>query len=350
MSDEPKQDALAKRPETAVALPSAQNLRMLAQDFVNSGVFPLVKSVPEAITKIQAGYELGVPPVASLNTMTVINGRLTMDAKLLLAIAHKRAEVSWKVLQETDDICEMEFSRPGFSPIVVSFTAQEAQTAGLLTKANWKNYRRDMLFARCGSRGVRRIAPDAVLGLYGTEEMRDAQVFPESEENARRGVAGGPSSSPSEAPSAVPGAKNGTSAAGAGFFSEPGAVVEGEVVEEGEKKEDAPDAEGGFFGAGADEGQGGDASADRPLFSDDAQAGLVDAIKEALRVEGVDLKDWKNWMYEYQRTMKPPRKFVGKKFNAVSLHEGDAADLKWLHGKIGDSIRKYLAWKKGQAK
>ena len=167
-------EEIVKHQETAVAIPSAQNLRMLAQDFVNSGLFPLIKSVPEAIAKIQAGQELGIPPIASLNTMTVINSRLTMDAKLLLALAQKRAGVSWKILQETDEICEMEFSRPGFSPITVSFETKEAQVAGLLGKANWKNYKKDMLFARCSSRGVRRIAPDAVLGLYSTEEMMDA--------------------------------------------------------------------------------------------------------------------------------------------------------------------------------
>jgi hypothetical protein len=31
-----------------------------------------------------------------------------------------------------------------------------------------------MLFARCASRGIRRIAPDAISGLYATEEMQDA--------------------------------------------------------------------------------------------------------------------------------------------------------------------------------
>jgi hypothetical protein len=89
---------------------------------------------------------------------------------------------------------------------------------------------------------------------------------------------------------------------------------------------------------------------DAPLFSDDAQSALVDAIKEALRVEGIDVKEYKNWLWHYQTEMKPPRHFVGMKFKNVSFTEGDMADLKWLHGKLWDSTRKYLAWKRGAGK
>lgn len=165
--------SIVKATESTVQVPDIRNLRALASDLLNSGLFQGVKNVAGAVTVIQAGIELGIPPVAALNTMAVINGRLSMEAKALLAIAQKRAGVTWHVVKEDDKGCEIIFSRPGWPDTSSSFTEEEAQVAGLLGKNNWKLYRKDMLFARAASRGIRRIAPDALLGLYSIEEMRD---------------------------------------------------------------------------------------------------------------------------------------------------------------------------------
>jgi hypothetical protein len=329
-------EEIVKHQETAVAIPSAQNLRMLAQDFVNSGLFPLIKSVPEAIAKIQAGQELGIPPIASLNTMTVINSRLTLDAKLLLALAQKRAGVSWKILQETDEICEMEFSRPGFSPITVSFETKEAQVAGLLGKANWKNYKKDMLFARCSSRGVRRIAPDAVLGLYSTEEMMDA--IPLGQAKVATPLAPPPSV---VAPEPSQPQKQAFGEPSADFFEQAESVKDAEVVEE-------PSSGDSFFGDDEpkiDAGKGPGPDDGPSLFSPDVLDGLVNAIKAALKAENVDEKQFKAFLYETGARKTPPRKYVGLRFGHPSFREGDPDDLKKLHGEIRGAIKTFLKWK-----
>jgi hypothetical protein len=168
--------SIVRTTEGTVQVPDVHNLRALASDLLNSGLFQGVKNVAGAVTVIQAGIELGIPPVAALNTMAVINGRLSMEAKALLAIAQKRAGVTWRVVKEDDKGCEIIFSRPGWPDTSSSFTEEEAQTAGLLGKSNWKLYRKDMLFARAAGRGIRRIAPDAVLGLYAKEEMVDVTI------------------------------------------------------------------------------------------------------------------------------------------------------------------------------
>jgi hypothetical protein len=79
-------------------------------------------------------------------------------------------------------------------------------------------------------------------------------------------------------------------------------------------------------------------------------SGLIDAIKEGLRVEGIDAKEYKAWLYHYQTEMKPARMFVGMKFGHPSFSSGDGGDLKWLHTKLWDSVKKYKAWKRGQTK
>jgi len=170
-----KQDALAKvSPEVGVQVADVQNLRALAGDLLGSGLFQGVKNVAGAVTVIQAGLELGIPPVAALNTMVIINGRLAMEAKALLAVAQRRAGVTWRVVKEDDKGCEIMFSRPNWPDTSSTFTEEEARAAGLLGKTNWKLWAKDMYFARAAGRGIRRIAPDAVLGLYAKEEMADA--------------------------------------------------------------------------------------------------------------------------------------------------------------------------------
>ena len=66
-------EEIVKHQDASVAIPSAQNLRMLAQDLLNSGLFPNIKNVAGAITVIEYGKELGIPPVAALQTMSIVN-------------------------------------------------------------------------------------------------------------------------------------------------------------------------------------------------------------------------------------------------------------------------------------
>ena len=175
MNTETKKDALAKvSPEVGIQVTDIQSLQALAGDLLASGLFPAVKNVQGAVTVIQAGLELGIPPVAALNTMVIINGRLAMEAKALLAVAQRRAGVTWRVTKEGEKGCEIIFSRPGWPDTPSTFTEEEAKAAGLLGKTNWKLWAKDMYFARAAGRGIRRIAPDAILGLCTKEEMIDS--------------------------------------------------------------------------------------------------------------------------------------------------------------------------------
>jgi len=350
MTEEPKVEAIVKR-QSDQLLADPKDMRTLAQDLVNSQMFPNAKSVPGVIAIIQAGFELGIPPVAALNTMSVINGRLALEAKALLAIAQKKAGVSWKVLKEDDTGCEMEFARPGFSPINVTFTEKEAKEAGLLGKQNWKTYKRDMYFARCASRGVRRIAPDAVLGMYSREEMMDIPSNRQEPENARRVVQPPPSSSSGKQENVDSGAKNGISAGGPGFFGEEEPIIDAEPVVPGQEE---PTSDDGFFqdekGFKPVTVKAPEPLAEPPLFSDDAQDGLISAIKECLRVEAVDEREFRAFLYEYGARLKPPRKYVGYLGKNLRFHEGDMVDLKKLHGEIQSAIKTYFRWKKEQGK
>jgi outer membrane biosynthesis protein TonB len=164
-------------------VPDAENLSKVAKTLMASKMWPNLDNEAKMFAVIEYGRELGIPPIASLNTMAVVNGRLTMEAKAMLAIANQRAGVVWKVIESTVKSCTIEFSRPNFQPLVVTFDEKDAAAAGLLGKSNWKTYPKAMFFARAASAGIRQIAPDAVLGLYATEEMSDTiTVLPEKDE------------------------------------------------------------------------------------------------------------------------------------------------------------------------
>lgn len=167
-------DALAVAQPTAI-IPNAQNLRLLATDMFNSRMFRGVETPAQAVAIIQMGAELGFGPVTSLNIIKIIQGQMTVAARGLLALAQNKANVSWKLLENNDKVCSIRFSRPKWDDMEVTFSLDEARAAGLLRSGGgWEKYPKDMLFARCASRGIRRIAPDAISGLYATEEIQDA--------------------------------------------------------------------------------------------------------------------------------------------------------------------------------
>jgi hypothetical protein len=164
-------------------------------------------------------------------------------------------------------------------------------------------------------------------------------------ENARRGIATPPSSSPTEAPSPQESAKNGIPEPSSGFFGDEEPIKDAEIVEE------QPSGDS-FFGSDepkADAGKAVEPIKEPTLFSPDVIDGLVMAIKESLKVEGVDEKQFKAFLYETGQRKTPPRKYVGLRFGHPSFREGDPDDLKKLHGEIRGAIKTFLKWK-GTAK
>ena len=353
MSDKPNEMAIVKRTEqtAAVSIPSAQNLRMLAQDFLNSGMFPAVRNVAGAITIIQYGHELGIPPVSALQTMAIVNGKLCMEAKAMQAVFQQHGG-NVKVLERSKVRARIELSKPGMEAYVHEYTMDQAKTEKLSGKDNWTKMPETMLYWRAVATGIRLYDPGAIFGLYSKEELADIDTSGDKGRGAARAVATKPTESATMLPTQAETGKTAIVELGGGFFGNednPDAVVEGEVVDEQEK--DAPVESGDSFFQPVEpesvepeptthEGDGGDVD-EKPLFADDAAGGIVAAIKESLKAEGVDECAYKEWLYNYQQGMKPPRHFIGMKFNHPSLSVGNAEDLKWLHSNLKNSVLKF---------
>lgn len=150
-------------------------LQKVADGLFKSGMFPNAKNTFGAYAIVQYGHELGIPPMMALKNINIISGQLACNAQLMLSMAMSRG-VTYKVLKETDKGAEIEFKR-GDITYIASFTEEDAKAAGLTGKDNWKKYARDMYFWRAAAKGIRRISPDAVLGLYTKDEISNGEII-----------------------------------------------------------------------------------------------------------------------------------------------------------------------------
>ena len=147
----------------------------LSNIFIQSGLFPDVKSQAQAAVKILAGKELGLSPFQSMRSIYFVNGRsaLMADVKAYLLKQSKKYDYEIEKLDETE--CVLKFfkiDKDKREEIGISvFTFKDAAKAGLVNKDVWKAYPRNMLFSRALSNGVSWYCPDAINGYSTLEEI-----------------------------------------------------------------------------------------------------------------------------------------------------------------------------------
>jgi hypothetical protein len=138
-----------------------------------SGYFKDVTTQAQAIVKVMAGAELGLPPFASMTGIHIIQGKPVLGANVIATLVKNDPRYNYRVKEATDTVCTIEWLEDGKPAGASSFTMAEAKTAGLTGKDNWSKYPSDMLFARAISRGARRFAPGIFGGspIYTPDEM-----------------------------------------------------------------------------------------------------------------------------------------------------------------------------------
>ncbi|MBT9166898.1 MAG: hypothetical protein DDT19_00222 [Syntrophomonadaceae bacterium] len=152
-----------------------EEIQGLGKIFKASGLFSDIESEAQAVVKILAGQEMGISPMLSMQGINIIMGKVCLSANLMAHLIKKSGKYNYKVLKHTDKICEIAFLEEGKEVGVSSFSMEDAQRAGLLSKHLWKMYPRNLLFARALSNGARWYCPD--LGLqYTQEELEEVEV------------------------------------------------------------------------------------------------------------------------------------------------------------------------------
>lgn len=147
--------------------------------FAASGFFGKdVQKASQAVTKILAGQELGLTPMASMTGIYLVEGKVQVGATMLAAVVQRSDRYDYRIIRLDDQACEIRFIVDGEErDPVSSFTIEEADTAGLIGKKNWKNYPRNMLFARAMSNGVKWHCPDLLGGMPIYTEGDESEEF-----------------------------------------------------------------------------------------------------------------------------------------------------------------------------
>lgn len=138
----------------------------------------------------QTGQEVGLPPMAALSSIAIINGRPSIHSDGYWALITSHPLCEWFKETPPDDALKQGFGECTIKrlgnphPIVRRFSMDEAKTAGLIGKDNWKNYPGDMLQNRARHRAGSDAIPEATQGILPADIARDLEprdVTPEAE-------------------------------------------------------------------------------------------------------------------------------------------------------------------------
>jgi len=151
----------------------------MAATLAKSGLVPQTLNTAEKVfVALQWGHELGLSPMASVNNVVVINGRPTLSAEIMYALARSNPEyggLEWK--SHTVEKAEVVITRVSPHGAAEKFTgyfdAVMAKQAGLAEKDNYKKYPDRMMRARALSRACKEAFPDVFAGIYSIEEAED---------------------------------------------------------------------------------------------------------------------------------------------------------------------------------
>ena len=144
----------------------------IGKAFAESGMFPDIKSAAQAIVKIQAGQEIGIPPFAAMSGIHIIQGKPTIGAGVMASCVKGSGKYDYRVVESTEQVCSIDFFQGKEKIGNSTFTITDAKKAG--TK-NLDKFPKNMLFARAMSNGVKWFTPDVFAGPVYTPEEFDVQ-------------------------------------------------------------------------------------------------------------------------------------------------------------------------------
>lgn len=176
-----------------IAPSSMDDLYRFATAVAKSGLAPKGIETPEAIfVALEMGLEVGLPMMAALQNIAVINGRPAIWGDAQLAVVRSTGELAlfeeWyeeagkrlprnpaAFTDATTAVCRVQ--RHGYEPAETAFSVADAKRANLWGKSGpWTQYPARMLKHRARSFALRDQFGDALRGLRTVEEVQDDPV------------------------------------------------------------------------------------------------------------------------------------------------------------------------------
>jgi len=132
---------------------------------------------------VQMGAELGLPPMQSLQNISVVNGRPAVWGDAMPGLCRQSSvcdDIEEWIEGEGDNMTAFcRATRHGKKPVTAKFSVADAKKAGLWAKqGTWAQYPQRMLVWRARSWALRDAFPDVLRGLMAVEEARDIPAEP----------------------------------------------------------------------------------------------------------------------------------------------------------------------------
>lgn len=123
------------------------------------------------------GREIGIGPMTAVNNMDMIDGTISMRAKLMSALIFSAGHIV-KTVTQTREACALECYRwhPGLRELIlvgtVEYTLEDAELAGDAAKKTYKKHAKAMLTNRALTLAARTFYGDVLAGVgYTPDEL-----------------------------------------------------------------------------------------------------------------------------------------------------------------------------------
>ena len=187
--------ALAVRDES-MGMITPQEWQMMTQQagmLVKTGFLPQAIKTPEqAIAIMMTGRELGVPTMAALRSIVIIQGTPSISQQLMLALIETCGELESREITDDGEQAIVTMKRKGHKAHTETFSAKDAdafqttegygenkRSISLSQKFNWKSQPKTMRKWRAVAACARIVFPDVILGLYTPDELGSDSVITE---------------------------------------------------------------------------------------------------------------------------------------------------------------------------
>ena len=159
---------------------SNEQLRYIAgTDFVPKS---LRGNLPAILACVATGRALGLPDMAALRSIHIVDGKATFSAELMVSLVRKRGHSITGAIGEGKAVVNGKRGDNG-DVMTSTWTMEMAERAGLVTKDNWKKYPEAMLWARAVSQLCRMLFADVFAGqTYTDDEAEMTELEREREE------------------------------------------------------------------------------------------------------------------------------------------------------------------------
>lgn len=175
-------DNISSGTALAIIPRTLSELQSMAGVFAASALVPdkLRNSPANICMVVEAGLELGFPPVRSMSLFHLMWGipRPSAEALAAIVIASPLCDY-FEPVSFDGEHAKFRTRRRGRSEVVLAYTVDDARRAGIFDRKDslWPRYPMDLCIARARSKLARLVYPDLCAGITSAEEAADGEFI-----------------------------------------------------------------------------------------------------------------------------------------------------------------------------